>query len=212
MRLVHPCFEIKWITVFQFKDSKSIDLIKRELYENKIISETQRGGNRAFLNADIPANIKNASYEITLGVIGTGVHIVKFQSHPTGEFRNCCHCDEIFDNTLYLVFSCPLSQCLWDLVREIVMILTKIRLNIKMKVAFINFDCNIEMNFASKNGRNFINTLLIITRRIIFIFYYKDNKGITSSDISYKWMMIIRLIKNFSRENYPFLSVKLDKF
>ena len=58
--------------------------MKRELYDNKIKSETLREGVRAILRTDIPTHIKNTSYKIALGSMKTKGLIVKFKSNPIG--------------------------------------------------------------------------------------------------------------------------------
>ena len=56
---------------------------------NKINSENKRSGIRALVKTNVPAHIKNPSYEIALVAMKTETHIGKLMLHPTGEFKNC---------------------------------------------------------------------------------------------------------------------------
>ena len=89
----HPSFENRWLTVFKYKDLISKERIQNRLSEYRINTITQRIGIKSILkNTYLPSNIRNPAFEMALAAMRSETHIIKFKSHPTGEYRSCTIC------------------------------------------------------------------------------------------------------------------------
>ena len=87
LKEIHPSFENRWLTVFKYQDLVPKERIQNLLIDYKINTITQRIGIRSILrNTYLPSNIRNPAFEMALGAMRSETHIIKFKSHPTGEF------------------------------------------------------------------------------------------------------------------------------
>ena len=110
-------------------------------------------------------------------------HIVKFKTHPTGEYRECAICKEICNNTAHVLLHCPVSHFVWSLAADIVIILTGIKVKLDPKLIMLNFTDNLLLCKASKNVIKFVNTIFVISRRIVYTLYYRGEAATKSADI-----------------------------
>ena len=81
----------------------------------------------------IPSDIKRLSYEFCMAAIRIEIHLVKFNSHPTGTVRYCLKCDEEIDNKLHTFFHCPVATFMWDIFRDIIKLLLGVRITFNMR-------------------------------------------------------------------------------
>ena len=103
----HPSFENQWISVFKWGDNPNISRIKDEINSLKINSDTQRVGLRQCLGNGILLDIRQPSYESSMGAFRTEIHIVKFKSHHTGVIILSSH----FPHSLE-------QEYLWELITQ----------------------------------------------------------------------------------------------
>ena len=88
MYSIHIIFDNRWITIFKFNVNNDKTEIDKILTFNKVNSDNERTGIRDILKTNVPENIRNPSFEITLLAMRTQDNIVRFKSHSTGEYRN----------------------------------------------------------------------------------------------------------------------------
>ena len=125
----HPSFENRWLTVFKYRDLISKERIQNRLSEYRINTITQRIGIKSILkNTYLPSNIRNPAFEMALAAMRSETHIIKFKSHPTGEFRNCAICAESCNNTAHVLLHCPISLYVWEISADLIKIMTGIKL------------------------------------------------------------------------------------
>merc|ERR1712112_95759 len=111
--------------------------------EYKINTITQRIGIKSLLkNTYLPSNIRNPSLEMALAAMRSETHIIKFKSHPTGEFRNCAICMDPCNNNAHILLHCPISLYIWGIVADLIKILTGINIKIDPKLKLLNFTDN----------------------------------------------------------------------
>ena len=98
LKIKHPSFDSRWITVFKFEDRVNDFEVKRDVERLGILSESQRAGLRQCLKINTPSYIRKLSLETCLAAIRTEVYIAKLKSHQTGNVRNCLKCDDEVKN------------------------------------------------------------------------------------------------------------------
>ena len=123
---------------------------------------------------------------MALAAMRSEIHIVKFKMHPTGQYRECAICKEICNNTEHVLLHCPASHFVWSLAADIVIILTGIKVKLDPKLIMLNFTDNLSLSKASKKIIKFVNTIFVITRRILFTLYYRGDGTTNSLDIIYE--------------------------
>ena len=120
---------------------------------------------------------------MALAAMRSETHIIKFKSHPTGEFRNCAICAELCNNTAHVLLHCPISLYIWEITGDLIKIMTGIKLRLDPKLKLLNFTENLMLFKANKGMNKFVNNLLVITKRVIFTMYYRGDGANKSADI-----------------------------
>ena len=207
----HPSFDNRWLTVFKYKNLYTDEKCNSLLKEYKIDALTQRCGLKTIIkNTYLPANIKNPAFEMALGAMRSETHIVKFKSHPTGEFRKCAICAELCNNTAHILLYCPIASFIWDITIDLVHIITGIKLKVDNRLKLINFTEQLRLTKANKLIINFIYNMLVIAKRAIYTFYYRGDGSLDNNDIMFEFRKNLGLTINFMNENANFLNIEAD--
>ena len=118
LKIKHPGFENRQFTVFRWQNRVDDNKVKSQTLRIGINSDTQRAGLRQCLSISIPSNIKTPSYESCMAAMRTVVYIVKFKSHPTGKIRNCLKFNEEENNSVHVLYYCPIAIFVWNIIRD----------------------------------------------------------------------------------------------
>ena len=135
----------------------------------------------------------------------TKINIVKFKSHHTVTIRYCLKFDDNINNSLHTLFHCPMATFMWDLARDIIKILLGVSIIFDIRAALINF-------YLMKNSRLYknscakINVIILITRRVLYAIYYREDKVVKNNIIKYELTKNIRIIQKFRKELLVFLN------
>ena len=129
------------------------------------------------------SNIRKPSLETCLAAIRTEVHITKLKSHPAGKVRNCLKCDDEINNTKYSLFHCLIVQFIWDLIGDLMRIMIGSSINIEVRVVLLKF-YTIKRDMENWRNRLYINTLLVIDRRVIYTLFHREDKTVKNNIIS----------------------------
>lgn len=208
----HPSFENRWLTVFKYRDLISEESIRNRINEYKINTVTQRIGIKSILNNTyLPSNIRNPAFEMALAAMRSETHVIKFKSHPTGEFRNCAIGAESCNNTAHILLHCPISLYVWEIVVDLIKILTGIKIKPDPKLKLLNFTDNPMFCKAKKIIIKIVN-ILVISKRVIFTMYYRGDGSIKSADILEEFRKNIKLTIKYMCENAIFLNISLDVY
>ena len=179
--------------------------------EYKINTTTQRIGIKSILNNTyLPSNIRNPAFEMALAAMRSETHIIKFKSHPTGEFRNCAICAELCNNIAHVLLHCAISLYVWEISADLINIMTGIKLRQVPKLKLLNFTENPMFFKANKRIIKFVNNILVITKRVIFTMYYRGDESTKSADILDEFRKNIRLTIKYMSENAIFFNISLD--
>ena len=81
----------------------------------------------------------------------------------------------------------------------------KIKLDPKLKL--LNFTDNPVLCKANKNIIKYVNTILVISKRIIFTLYYRGDGSTKSADILDEFRKNIKLTLKYMGENAIFLTL-----
>ena len=101
------------------------------------------------------------------------VHIVKFKRHPIGKIRNCLECVEEVNNIEHVIYHCPVAKFVWDVTGDLIRIMTGVSINVNVRAALLNF-YTIRKDMENKKKSLYINTLLVIAKRVIYTLSYRD--------------------------------------
>ena len=77
-------------------------------------------------------------------------------------------------------------------------ILLGISLRVDIRAALLNF-CVMVKNLLDKNTSSFINTIILVTRKVLFTLYYMEDKVFKNSILSYEFIKIYMIIKRFKK-------------
>ena len=160
-KVVHPSFENRWVTVFKFQNYISEEQIRNRLNEFKINTLTQKIGIRSIIKANVPSNIRNPSLEMALAAMRSETHIIRFKTHPTGEYRDGAICMESCNNTAHILLHCPISNFIWALAADVIKILTGIKIRLDPKLIMLNFTDNPILCKADKKIIKYVNTIFL---------------------------------------------------
>ena len=158
---------------FQLGDC--INKIKGEISKLGINSDTQRAGLRQYLGSSFPTNTSKPSFESCMTAIRTEFNLVEFKSHPTSNIRNLLKCDEEVNNSLHTLFYFPVASYVSKIARNVIKILVGISIRVDIRVALLNFYV-IKNNLIDKNTSSLINMIMLVTRRVLYTTYYREEE------------------------------------
>ena len=78
-------------------------------------------------------------------------------------------------------------------------------INIDVRAALLNF-YTIKRDMENRRNRLYINTLLVIARRVIYTLFYREDETVKNNIISYEFIKNIRLTLKFRRICLVFLN------
>ena len=124
---------------------------------------------------------------MALAAMRSETHIIRFKTHPTGEYRDGAICMESCNNTAHILLHCPISNFIWALAADVIKILTGIKIRLDPKLIMLNFTDNPILCKADKKIIKYVNTIFIISKIIVYILHYRGDGNTKSADILEEW-------------------------
>ena len=166
--------------MFKWGDNPNISKIKYEINRLRINSDKQREGLRQCLGNGIPLDIRKPSYKSCMAALRTEIHIVRLKLYPTGAIRHCLKCDDEINNTLHNFYHCPVATFMWDIARDTIKILLEVSIKFYMRAVIIIFYVMKDRKL-DKNEIVLINTIMLITRRVLYTIFYREDETVRYS-------------------------------